>query len=407
MNHKHIHLAASALVLITGAALITLSTRHLSPHLARGSGAAGAVIAAAHNPSPAPAITPTPTPIPAAAVKPTAAASGQALGVQTAAQPSSLGIAAGSGLAVLSSAELAIRLDQMRTLGVTWLRYDVEWANIEQKGTGLYDWSAYDRVTAAATTRGFAIIGIIDYTPPWARLSGCAGTSACAPNNPADYGAFAGAAARHYSKLGIHHWEIWNEPNNRHFFQPGADTARYTAMLRSAYSQIKAADPGATVLTGGLSPADTGGGYISPIDFINALYQQGAAGAFDAVADHPYSFPFLVTRTNPDSAWGQMKDIRATMVAHGDAGKKIWVTEYGAPTGGPGNGPVSEAIQAQILADVIAQMRTYTWAGPLLWYSYKDVGTTQDTVENFFGLVRADGTPKPAYQIFKNLASGY
>jgi hypothetical protein len=178
-------------------------------------------------------------------------------------------------------------------------------------------------------------------------------------------------------------------------------------MLKLAYQQIKGADPTSMVLTGGLAPEDSANGSISPSDFVTGMYQQGAKGSFDAVADHPYSFPFLVSRSNPDSAWGQMKSIHATMAANGDGLKKVWVTEFGAPTAGPGGGPVSESTQSLMLSDVIAQLRTYSWAGPLLWYSFKDAGTTSDTVENFFGLVRADGTKKPAYQLFASLTTTF
>jgi hypothetical protein len=38
-----------------------------------------------------------------------------------------------------------------------------------------------------------------------------------------------------------------------------------------------------------------------------------------------------------------------------------------------------------------------------MWYTYKDGGTTTDTNENFFGLVRADYSQKPAYQTMKDI----
>ena len=42
---------------------------------------------------------------------------------------------------------------------------------------------------------------------------------------------------------------------------------------------------------------------------------------------------------------------------------------------------------------------------PLFIYSYKDLGTSADTNENFFGIIRNDGTPKPAYAAIKQLLS--
>jgi exo-beta-1,3-glucanase (GH17 family) len=99
--------------------------------------------------------------------------------------------------------------------------------------------------------------------------------------------------------------------------------------------------------------------------------------------------------------------MRSSMVTHGDASKQIWVTEFGAPTGGPGSGPVNENVQSQMLSNVIEQIAALPWSGPFLWYSFKDAGTTSDTVENFFGLLRADGSPKPAFYTFRSLTVHY
>jgi polysaccharide biosynthesis protein PslG len=102
------------------------------------------------------------------------------------------------------------------------------------------------------------------------------------------------------------------------------------------------------------------------------------------------------------------------MTANGDAHKQIWATEYGAPTGGPGpiatiaNGyniegspdHVDETLQAKIAADSVAAARKLPWLGPLFWYSYLDEGTSANDVENFFGLLRANGSRKPAYDAF-------
>jgi hypothetical protein len=39
--------------------------------------------------------------------------------------------------------------------------------------------------------------------------------------------------------------------------------------------------------------------------------------------------------------------------------------------------------------------------GGLFWYSYQDLGTDPSTPENFYGLRRFDGSPKPAYAAFQ------
>ena len=49
---------------------------------------------------------------------------------------------------------------------------------------------------------------------------------------------------------------------------------------------------------------------------------------------------------------------------------------------------------------------TYTWAGPLFWYSHRDLGATTDTRENFFGLLRNDFSPKPSYSAYRTAVVG-
>jgi hypothetical protein len=41
-----------------------------------------------------------------------------------------------------------------------------------------------------------------------------------------------------------------------------------------------------------------------------------------------------------------------------------------------------------------------------MWYAGRDQGTSTDTRENFYGLLRYDFSPKPAYTELKTLAAG-
>ena len=111
--------------------------------------------------------------------------------------------------------------------------------------------------------------------------------------------------------------------------------------------------------------------------------------------------------------------IRSVMVANGDTSKQIWITEYGAPTGGPGSATtnlnyglirgtshVSTQLQAQMLSQSVQQYEQYSWLGNYFWYSYKDLGTNASNPGNFFGLLNHNGTPKPAYSTYKQAATG-
>jgi polysaccharide biosynthesis protein PslG len=327
-----------------------------------------------------------------------------------------VGIAAGSNLPSLSPQALASELTGIKSLNASWVRYDIQWNNVEPN-PGQFYWADYDRVVQAVAASGLHSIVILDYTPSWAAVSGCSG-SACEPNSANAYAQFAAAVASRYAPYGVSDWEIWNEPNNAGYFQPKADPAGYTAMLAAASTAIRQIEPGATILTGGLAPESSDGTNMSPPDFLAGVYASGGRPYFNVVADHPYTFPVTSLYPNSANAWGQMSQMHAIMSANGDGSKQIWITEYGSPTGGPGTTAqtnsytygawhVSEGLQAESVNDFFTASRSISWVGLVLWYSYKDAGYTPDTNENFFGLLRFDGSPKPAYSVFQQDASGF
>ena len=182
------------------------------------------------------------------------------------------------------------------------------------------------------------------YTPGWARPSG---TSATYGPDPAKYAAFAKVAAAHYSALGVHAYEVWNEPNMKSFWTPSPNVGDYTRLLKAAYPAIKGADPQATVLTGGTAPAPDDGTSYSPVTFLKGIYANGGGNSFDAVSHHPYCWPAFPGDPEAWSAWYQMygtsPSLRSLMTSNGDGGKKIWATEFGAPTDGPAGSFVSES----------------------------------------------------------------
>ena len=91
------------------------------------------------------------------------------------------------------------------------------------------------------------------------------------------------------------------------------------------------------------------------------------------------------------------------MVANGDGAKKIWATEFGAPTKGPG--AVSEATQAAMITRAYALYRSYAWGGPLFFYQGRDLSTVTSTRENFFGFLRHDFSRKPSYTAYQQAVS--
>ncbi len=346
------------------------------------------------------------------------AASGAIATTSATAQAHSYGIAGGGLWIWQDPSNLKDSMDNLADLGVRWLRFDMTWDSVQGVSAQQYQWQAYDNLVKLANERHIQLLPILVRTPAWARDPACSSSYLCQPAKAADFANFSAAAAKRYAPLGVHSWEIWNEPNKQREWKPAPNPSAYKTVLQASYTAIKAADPSATVMSGGLGGADANGVDYSPINFLTGLYQSGGKSYLDAVSLHPYSFPVLASYGAVWNGWQQMANapssIRGVMLANGDTAKKIWITEYGAPTNGPGGiadignynfrqnpNHVTEALQNMTVIDVVAQYKTLDYVGPFFWYSLKDSGNNVNNKEDYFGLLRSDGTKKPAYDTYK------
>jgi polysaccharide biosynthesis protein PslG len=326
-----------------------------------------------------------------------------------AAQASRFGIAGGGAIQMLGNADRKRYFDSLEAVGAGWIRMDINWAVIQREGPRSYDWAPFDRLVHAARRRGIRVLGTLVFTPAWARASGL--PAEAPPTKTADFARFAVRAATHFSAEGVHAYEIWNEPNIANFWATGPDPARYTQLLKQAYAAIKRADRSAVVVSGGLSPWSVYGAadanHMNPLTFLERMYANGARRSMDAVGWHPYSFPYGLGFYSW-SAWSMMNatspSARSIMKANGDGKKKIWATEWGAPTG-TSSESMSEEAQAALIGAGLRRLKAWSWAGPSFVYSFRDLGTNVSDREQNFGLLRYDWSRKPAYEAFRSVAS--
>ncbi|WP_354587057.1 hypothetical protein [Janibacter sp. UYMM211] len=293
-------------------------------------------------------------------------------------------------------------LDQLVANGSEWVRIDVSWAMIEPKHQQ-YDmqWGVpfVDTVLKEVEDRGLKAMVTFWLTPDWASYGK---GERYAPRYPTAYGRAAGWAAKRWGHT-VDAWEMWNEQNHPDFFTT-ADPVAYTKMLCSAYTEVKKADT---------SPVVYGGLQYNDAAFVKKTYTAGAKGCFDILATHPYSAPSDFSPSRDGGApWGvtRVRDVRAVMVAQGDAAKPIWFTELGWSTGQipnpqPWQRAVSEATQADFLEETVALTRsTYPYVKGIIWFRERD-RTGGNPYEDGYGLMRADLTPKPALARLKAVAS--
>jgi hypothetical protein len=324
----------------------------------------------------------------------------------------------------------AADFEAMGAAGVGTLRFGLDWSRIEPVPGGGYDWGVSDALVAGAAAGGIRALPFVFGAPAWAialdgHRCGRRGCPPYAPHGPAALAAWGGlltAAVRRYGprgafwaenpglpRLPVRDWQIWNEQNSPSYWAPRPSVPGYARLLRAAHSAIRAADPDAKVLLGGMFASPLGGQRpaIAATRFLARLYRRsGARRNFEGVAAHPYSPSVAGVRS-------QVGALRELMDAAGDTGTPLWVTELGWASGGPAN-PLNRGLAGQAanlrraFSALIRDRRALRLAG-VTWYSWRDNPDVQAGLCAWCpesGLVEADGTAKPALAAFAELAGG-
>jgi hypothetical protein len=232
------------------------------------------------------------------------------------------------------------------------------------------------------------------------------------PANVDDFATYMGFMAQHFAGR-VLAWEVWNEEDEALWWgTAGGNPMAYAGMLKAVYPRVH---PHATVLFGPL----TGNNYV----FLGQVYAAlggSSAGAFDAVAVHTDTACSLVSpdqfQRTPDGRISRYSflgliEVRRVMVGYGDGGKPIWITELGWNTyqgtcthgvySGQKQAGVSEADQARYLRMAWHCLRQFPFVQNALWFDLQDMGG-----ESLYGLLRGDGSKKPSYDAFKEVAAG-
>jgi hypothetical protein len=199
--------------------------------------------------------------------------------------------------------------------------------------------------------------------------------------------------AKRYRGVGVAGYEIWNEPNISRFWGWRTPSPRrYAKLLRVAFRAVRAGDPRARVVFGGLSTGDTA--------YVRAAYAAGARNRFDVMAIHPYTCDADITvpASGRRGAFLAYRDVRAVQLQRDDP-TPMWFTEFGWSTAGGGCG-VSLAGQSERLTSAVALMARDPYVQAAMWYGHRDMMGSR------YGLVTSTWQPKPAYATFRALAAG-
>jgi hypothetical protein len=320
-----------------------------------------------------------------------------------------------SGVVVNGPTGLSPQSDgQIAGLGVGWVRGFVPWSVFEPTPGRLNQSqvSALETGLAALPTGMKVILDVVN-TPEWESGSS---NPVMPPRDPADYGRFVGAMAKHFAGR-VAAWEVWNEEDDSLWWASGPDPAAYAALLKAAYPAIKRADPHATVVLGGL----TGNDY----EYLARVYGHGGKGSFDAVGVHTDSIcntlsPYEILRNGRTdrriNRWAFLgyRTVHEVMLANGDSGA-IWMTELGWSTSsqecnsgasaGRGLGGVSPERQAMYLLQAYHCLAQDSYVQVGIWYGLQDKEPF-DSPRGSYGLLDPSLAPKPAYGALADYSHG-
>jgi hypothetical protein len=284
---------------------------------------------------------------------------------------------------------------------------------------GFYDWEAGDYMVRTARAYGLDLVVRLDMPPEWAVVP-----DACArggfPFDPHAYADFVGAVAERY-RGHVLGYVIWNEPNlAAEWSRSGGDlphhwesfdgwVARpedYVSLLCTAQARVRAIDPGALVIGGGLAPTNE----FSPRamddrEFLRQMVVAGAAGCFDVLAVHDYGYGL-----SPEDERGahgglnlaRILDLRDVMLEYGDA-KPVWITELGYTVHSHVQPPVSEKEQAAYLVGAFERVQQeWPWVEMLTVWNLCYGRQPEDEMSGY-SLVEPDLTPRLAYRALQKM----
>ncbi len=318
-------------------------------------------------------------------------------------------------------------LSNANSVKLSWVRNSVfSWEDIEpeRQDIPVYHWENVDENGLIESAQHFlTVVAVIKYTPLWAqKISGVR----CGPihqDSLDEFYHFVYAAVMRYSypPYNIRYWEFGNEPDvdpslippdfpfgcwgdlNDSYYGGGY----YAEMLKYAYPAVKAANPNAKVIIGGLL-LDCDPTYLPPSEknrclpakFFEGILKNQGASYFDIVGFHSYALYYdkhIYDEDHPswDERGGQINGkvsfLRSVMSAYG-IDKPIFLSEVSLSCNGLDCITFKEHFY-DLQADFVVSSYVRSWGLGLLgsiWYTLEDNGWRDSSLFD-------DSTPKPGY----------
>jgi hypothetical protein len=320
--------------------------------------------------------------------------------------------------------------------GVQSLRLPINWAAVQSSPGAAPDWSSVDPTVRAAAEAGIGVLPFLDAPPEWAVAYEDVGGARAPINLPVQTTAqqegwreFLRLAVFRYGPGGsfwaenpllpaqpIRIWQIWNEENFK-YFAARPSPSQYGKLVVQSYEDLRSADPGASIVLGGLFARPKGGNARSApgrikrawfaSEFLEQIYETtpGVRGKFIAVALHPYSDSYKQLPV-------EVQEVREALRRIHDPRRAIWLTELGWSSGVPspanGNNGFEKGTQGQAHelsgAFRLLLANAASWrVKRVYWFSFTDAPGTCNFCDGS-GLFGPGFVPKPAWWAYERLA---
>lgn len=185
---------------------------------------------------------------------------------------------------------------------------------------------------------------------------------------------------------------LWNEPNNlSHWdFKIDPEWKMFANMVLAGVRAIRRVNPDLKLVLGGISPIDP--------NYLRLLDSYGVVDAVDVVAVH--GFPLDWNHWNINEWPVKIEEVRSAL-----RDKPVWVSEAGASSFG------ADEVQtfglqrtAELLLPLVERVHWYSLFDlPKTWTAttrHKEAEGSAYYRHYYMGLVREDGSPKPAADAF-------
>ncbi len=278
----------------------------------------------------------------------------------------------------------AVEIPRLAANGWAGVRDEVYWSHTETS-PGVYDLPApIKALLAASRSSGIFPVLLLGYGHP-------VHTRGMKPSTAAERLAFTRYAQ--FVAENVHRQvaalEIWNEWDISIGGGSPGKPEDYLALLREVVPVIRRSAPDIKIIAGSVTPEAVDRGYL------RALVELGLLDLVDGISVHAYVWSRKASTPQVASDW-------VRRILGYSRGKPLHITEIGWPTHvatlwkSPGS---TESVQRNHVCATRSLLSLIPGVGSIYFYGHVDSGPDPTNAEHRFGLIRQDGTARPAFAI--------